>query len=174
MRAAFEAIDACPKAVVARVHGPAIGGGAGLVACADVAIASRDALFAFAEARLGVIPALISPYVLRRLGAGHTRALFTSAVPFGADEASRYGLVHRVVSPGDLDAAVGDAVGAFLACGPEAIAAAKRLIRDATASVALHDLPQRIVAARASTEGQEGMAAFLEKRPPKWSASSGF
>jgi methylglutaconyl-CoA hydratase len=171
MHAAFEAVDACPKAVVARVHGPAMGGGAGLVACADAAIAADDARFAFSEARLGLIPALISPYVLRRIGAGRTRTLFTTAATFGADEALRYGLVDRVVAPADLDASIAQVVDDVVACAPEAIAAVKRLVRDATASVALSDLPERIVAARTSAAGQEGMAAFLEKRAPRWSAS---
>ena len=172
MHAAFEAVDACPKAVIARVHGPAIGGGAGLVACADAAVAADDARFSFSEVRLGLIPALISPYVLRRIGAGHTRTLFTTAATFGAHDALRYGLVHRVVTPEELDASIDDVVDGVLACAPEAIAAVKRLIRDATASVALQDLPDRIVAARTSEAGQEGMAAFLEKRAPRWSASS--
>jgi methylglutaconyl-CoA hydratase len=170
MHAAFEAIDACPKAVIARVHGPAIGGGAGLVACADAAIATDEARFAFSEARLGLIPALISPYVLRRIG-GHTRALFTTGATFGAEDALRYGLVHRVVAPTKLDASIAGVIDDVLACAPEAIAAIKRLLRAATASVALQDLPERIVAARTSAAGQEGMAAFLEKRPPRWSAS---
>jgi methylglutaconyl-CoA hydratase len=171
MHAALEAVDACPKAVIARVHGAAIGGGAGLVACADAAVASDDARFAFSEARLGLLPALISPYVLRRIGEGHTRALFTTAATFDADEALRYGLVHSVVAPARLDAAVADAVAAVLECAPEAIAAVKELIRASTAVVALRDLPERIVAARRSAAGREGMSAFLEKRPPRWSAS---
>jgi methylglutaconyl-CoA hydratase len=173
MQAAFEAVDACPKAVIARVHGPAIGGGAGLVACADLAVAARSARFGFAEARLGLVAATISPYVLRKIGPGHARALFTSARMFDAEEASRLGLVQRVVDDDALDDAVAEEVEGFLACGPEAIAAVKRMIREETASFALPDLPERIAAARAGAEGQEGIASFLEKRPPGWSPSSG-
>ena len=108
--AMFEAVDACPKPVIARVNGPALGGGAGLVACADVAIAGPTP-FAFTEARLGLIPAVISPYVLRAIGPGHARALFTSARRFGAAEALPLGLVHEVVAPDGLDAAVADGGG---------------------------------------------------------------
>jgi methylglutaconyl-CoA hydratase len=173
MQAAFEAVDTCPKGVVARVHGPAIGGGAGLVACADVAIAVEGARFAFAESRLGLVPAVVSPYVLRKIGAGHARALFTTGRMFGAAEAYRIGLVHRVVSAGELDAAVSDAVGDLLNAGPDAIAACKRLVRDATMSLALPDLPERIAAARASSEGMQGVAAFLAKEEPPWRRSDG-
>lgn len=171
MQAAYEAVDTCPKAVVARVHGPAIGGGAGLVACADVAIASEAARFGFAESRLGLVPAVVSPYVLRKIGPGHARALFTTGRMFGADEAYRIGLVHRVVADGALDAAVSDTVRDLLAAGPEAIAACKRLVREATTSLALPDLPERIAAARASSEGVQGVAAFLAKEEPPWRRS---
>lgn len=173
LRVAFERVDRCAKAVIAQVQGPAIGGGAGLVACADVAVASTDARFAFAEVRLGLIPATIAPYVLRAVGPGHTRELFTSGRSFDADEARRLGLVHDVTSPDDLDAAVAARAAAFLACGPEAVAAAKALVRDATASLDLADLSERIATARAGAEAQEGLAAFLEKRPPGWSGSTG-
>src|SRR5207342_3506240 len=118
LREAFEHVDACTKALIARVHGPAIGGGAGLVACADVAVAADGVRFAFAEARLGLIPATIAPYVLRAIGPGHTRALFTSGRAFTAEDALRMGLVHRVVTDGALDDAVDAAVQNFLACGP--------------------------------------------------------
>ena len=172
MQRAFESVDRCGTAVVARIHGPAIGGGAGLVACADVAVASADARFAFGEVRLGLIPAIVSPYVLRAVGPGHARALFTSAASFGAEEALRLGLVHRVVPAENLDAEVAEVAGAFLSCGPSAIAAAKRLIRDATSTLALRDLPERLVAVRAGAEAREGIDAFLAKRPPTWSGSS--
>lgn len=172
MAAAFETVDRCTKAVVARVNGPAIGGGAGLVACADVAVAVEGARFGFSEARLGLLPAVISPYVLRAIGPGRARELFTSGRPFEADEAARYGLVHHVVADDALDAWVEMMVHNFLACAPEAVAANKRLVRDATASLALPDLPERIAEARASAEGQEGIAAFLEKRLPRWLSSA--
>ena len=171
MAAAFETVDACPKAVIARVNGPAIGGGAGLVACADMAVAVEGARFAFAEVRLGLLPAVISPYVLRAIGPGRARELFTTGRAFDAREAAAYGLVHRVVAADALDAAVAEAVEAICSCGPEAVTANKRLVRDATASLTLPDLADRIAAARTSAEGQEGLAAFLEKRPPRWSRS---
>lgn len=173
MAAAFETVDACPKAVIARVNGPAIGGGAGLVACADVAVAVEGARFAFAEVRLGLLPAVISPYVLRAVGPGRARELFTTGRAFDAAEAATYGLVHHVVAADALDAAVADVVETFHACGPEAVTANKRLVRDATAPLTLPDLADRIAAARTGAEGQEGLAAFLEKRAPRWSRSAG-
>ena len=173
MAEAFDAVDRCPKAVIARVNGPAIGGGAGLVACADLAVAVDGARFAFAEVRLGLLPATIAPYVVRAIGPGHARALFTSGRPFDAEEARSLGLVHRVVVPGDLDAAVTDSVRDFLACAPGAVAANKRLVRDLSASITLADLPERIAEARAGSEGQEGLAAFVEKREPRWLSSPG-
>jgi methylglutaconyl-CoA hydratase len=169
---AFERIDRCGTAVIARVNGAAVGGGAGLVACADVAVAAPGARFAFAEARLGIIPAMISPFVLRTIGPGHTRALFTTARAFDATEAMRMGLVHRVAGSDGLDAAVAEEATSMLACGPGAIAAAKRLIRDSTAAWTLPDLPERIAAIRMTDEGREGIAAFLEKREPRWLTSS--
>jgi methylglutaconyl-CoA hydratase len=172
-QAMLEAVDSCPKAVVARVNGAAMGGGAGLVACADIAVAADGARFAFSEARLGLIPAMISPYVLRAIGPGQTRALFTSALVFDADEALRLGLVHEVVPAGELDDAVGAWVRAFLDAGPQAVAECKRLVRDASAGLALPDLAERIARARAGAEGQEGVAAFLEKRKPQWTRSAG-
>jgi methylglutaconyl-CoA hydratase len=173
MATAFEAVDRCPKALVARVNGPAIGGGAGLVACADVAVAAEGATFAFAEVRLGLLPATVAPFVIRAVGPGRARELFTTGRAFDADEALSIGLVHEVVPGADLDAAVEARVKAFMTCAPEAVAANKRLVRDATASYALADLPDRIAQARASEEGQEGIAAFLEKRPARWSRSVG-
>ena len=168
MRGLLDAIDACPVPVIARVNGHALGGGSGLVAIADIAVAVSGARFGFTEARLGLIPATISPYVLRKIGPGHAQALFTTAVRFDAERAMRIGLVHDVVEPGRLDHAVADAVLAFLECGPEAIAETKRLLRDATAHLRLPDLPERLAAARAGAEAQEGLAAFLEKRKPRW------
>jgi methylglutaconyl-CoA hydratase len=173
MAEAFDTLDRCPKPVVARVHGPAIGGGAGLVACSDVAVAAEDVRFAFAEVRLGILPASIAPFVVRKIGPGRARELFTTGRSFDASEAVDAGLVHRVVPADRLDATVEEVAGAFLACGPEAIAANKRLLRDMTAALMLADLPERIATARASDEGQEGASAFLEKRPPRWSRSDG-
>ena len=171
MAEAFDTVDRCPKAVIARVNGPAIGGGAGLVACADVAVAVEGTRFAFAEVRLGLLPATIAPYVVRAIGPGHARELFTSGRPFEAEEARSLGLVHRVVAADALDASVAISVSDFLACAPGAVAANKRLVRDLTASLALTDLPDRIAEARAGSEGQEGLAAFVEKREPTWLSS---
>ena len=171
MAAAFEAVDACPKAVVAGVHGAAFGGGAGLVACADVAIAAEDTTFAFSEVRLGLVPATISPYVLRSLGPGATRALFTTGRRLDAEEALRLGLVHQVASEDGLEDALAEVVHALLASGPEAVAACKRLVREAAAGT-LDDLPERIALARTGAEGREGVTAFLERRSPSWSVDS--
>ena len=171
-RTMFETIDACPKPVVARVNGHALGGGVGLVACADIAVAVPEALFGFTEVRLGLIPATISPYVLRSIGPGHARALFATGRRFGADEALRLGLVHRVAAADELDAAVAEVVADLLRGGPVAIAEAKRLVRDATASLALPDLPERLAAVRSGGEGQEGLTAFLEKRDPSWTSGA--
>ena len=169
MAAAFEAIDACPKAVVVRVHGPAVGGGAGLVACADVAVAAEGTTFAFSEVRLGLLPATISPYVLRAIGPSATRALFTTGRRFDADEARRLGLVHDVASEDRLDDTVAEVVAALLEAGPAALLACKQLVRDATSAWTLDDLPERIARARTGAEGREGVAAFLERRSPSWS-----
>ena len=171
-RTMFETIDSFPKPLIARVNGHALGGGIGLVACADIAITVPDAVFGFSEVRLGLIPAMISPYVLRAIGPGHARALFTSGRRFGAAEALSLGLVHAVVEPDDLDAAVAEAAADMLRGGPVAIAEAKRLIRDATAPLALPDLAERLAAVRAGPEGQEGLTAFLEKRDPGWTSGA--
>ena len=168
MSAAFEAVDACPKAVVVRVHGYAFGGGAGLVACADWAVAADGTTFAFSEVRLGLLPATISPYVLRSIGPGWTRALFTSGRRFDAEEAHRLGLVHEVVTEDQLGPRVQEVVDGFLGAGPEAVASCKRLIREATAALAIDDLPERIARARTGTEGRAGVAAFLERRSSSW------
>jgi methylglutaconyl-CoA hydratase len=166
----FSGIDACPKPVIARVNGHALGGGAGLVACADVAISVDTATFGFTEARLGLIPAMISPYVLRAVGPRRARELFVSGRRFGAAEALEFGLVHQVVTADRLDTAVASAAAEIARCGPAAIAESKRLVRDATMSLALPDLAERIAAVRSSPEGQEGLTAFLEKRDPAWTS----
>jgi methylglutaconyl-CoA hydratase len=168
----FDTIDACPRAVIAQVNGHALGGGAGLVACADVAVAASDAKFGFTEARLGLIPATISPYVLRTIGPGHARALFTTGERFDAERALQIGLVHRVVERDRLEHAVADQILACLACGPDAIAASKQLVRDATAGMMLPDLAERLAITRAGNEAREGLDAFLGKRPPAWSPES--
>jgi methylglutaconyl-CoA hydratase len=156
----LEAVDGCPVPVVARVQGFALGGGSGLVACCDIVVAAPDAIFGFTEVRLGIIPAVISPFVLPRIGPGAARRYFLTGERFGADVGLRIGLVHEVAE--DLDNAVGSVVGELFAAGPAAVRAAKRLVRErplgeATAHVA--------AGLRTSPEGQEGLRAFLERRP---------
>ena len=160
------AVDACPAPLVARVQGHALGGGSGLVACADVAIAAPGASFGFTEVRLGIIPAVISPFVLARIGPGHARRLFLTGERFDAETALRIGLVHAVADR--LDEEVDRIVGELLKSGPEATRAAKRLARERPSE---GDELARIAAGlRAGAEGQEGLRAFLERRPPGWSA----
>ena len=159
----LEAIDGCPAPVVARAHGYALGGGSGLVACVDVALAAPDAVFGFSEVRLGIIPAVISPFVLGRIGPGAARRYFLTGERFDAEAALRIGLVHEVTD--DLDAAVARTVDGLVAGGPEAVRAAKRLIRGRPAGA---DTPAIAAERRTSAEGQEGLRAFLERRPPSW------
>src|SRR5881398_3538586 len=157
-----EAIDHCPAPVLARVQGYALGGGSGLVACADIAIAADDAGFGFSEVKLGIIPAVISPFVLPKIGA-HARRYFLTGERFDAETALRIGLVHEVTE--DLDGAVERVVGELLSSGPEATRAAKALVRDRPAP----EETARIAAGlRSGEEGQEGLRAFLEKRRPGW------
>ena len=163
-RRLLEAVDGCPAPVVARVQGHAFGGAAGLVACTDVAVAAAGAVFAFSEVRLGIVPAMISPFVLARIGPGAARRYFLTGERFGAAEALRIGLVHEVAD--DVDAACGRVLDSLLAGGPEAVRAAKRLVLDAPLSGP--ETARRIAERRASAEGQEGLRAFLEKRPPAW------
>jgi enoyl-CoA hydratase/carnithine racemase len=153
-----EAIDTCPAPVIARVHGYALGGGSGLVACADIAVAAPDAVFGFSEVRLGIIPAVISPFVLPKIGA-HARRYFLTGERFGAETALRIGLVHEI-SP-DPDSIIDDLVHAILSGGPDAIIAAKILIQQRPIGVET----ARIAAERRSSdEGQEGLRAFLDRR----------
>jgi methylglutaconyl-CoA hydratase len=162
----LEAIDGCPAPVVVRVQGYALGGGSGLVACADVALAARDAVFGFSEVRLGIIPAVISPFVLDRIGRAGRR-YFVTGERVDAATALRIGLVDEVVD--DLDAAVERVVADVLAGGPEAVHAAKQLVRDRPAG----EETARIAAARrTSAEGQDGLRAFLDKRAPAWRSAS--
>jgi methylglutaconyl-CoA hydratase len=163
MRQMFEAIDRCPAPVVARVHGHALGGGAGLVAAADIAIAAPRTAFAFSEVKLGIIPAVISPFTLAKIGPGAARRYFLTGEHFDAETALRIGLVHEVAE--DLDAAVDRVVGELLSAGPLAARWAKRLVRERP------DGPETarwIAERRTSDEGQEGLRAFLEKRAPSW------
>ena len=169
----LEAVEGCAVPVVARVHGAALGGGAGLVAACDVVVSSSDTLFGFTEARLGIAPAVIAPFVLRKIGPGHARALFVTGERFDAARAARIGLVHRVTDRTGLDGAVQDALTGILSCGPAAVRACKELVAEVpglSRKAARAYTAETIAALRASPEGQEGMRAFLEKRKPSFVA----
>jgi methylglutaconyl-CoA hydratase len=169
--AMFRAVEECPKPVVARVQGAAIGGGAGLVAAADVGVAGEGAVFAFTEVRLGISPATIAPFVLRKIGYSQTRALFLTGERFDAEGAREIGLVHEVAAESDLDAAVQEKVEGLLKGGPEALAATKALLRElrnAEPGEETEAMARRIAGLRTGEEGQEGLGAFLEKREPAW------
>jgi methylglutaconyl-CoA hydratase len=164
-------IDECPKPLVARVQGAAMGGGAGLVAVADVVVTDAEAWFAFSEVRLGIAPASISPFVVRKIGPSHARSLFLTGERFDAERAHEIGLVHRVVSREGLDAAVEQKVGELLQGGPVAQATIKALLRrlETTEPMEAPGLTARVISElRTGEEGQEGLAAFLEKREPGW------
>jgi len=166
----FAALDRCPRPVIARIHGAALGGGAGLVAVCDVAIASDDAQFGFTEIKLGILPAVISPFVISKIGVSHARALFLTGERFGAERAATIGLVHEVVRFEDLDTAVDRVVDEIKSGGRHAIALAKKTIADVAANPedAREITTQAIARQRASPEGQEGLRAFLERRKPNW------
>ena len=171
MAAMFNALDSLPIPLIGRVHGAALGGGAGLAAVCDIVVASEAAQFGFTEAKLGILPAVISPFVVQKIGVSAARELFLTASKFTATRAKEIGLVHAVVAEAQLDAAVDGYVGELLGSGPEAIAGAKQLI----ASIASQppadasDLTAETIARhRISREGQEGMQAFLAKRKPSW------
>jgi methylglutaconyl-CoA hydratase len=167
----LRAIDACAKPVVALVHGHAIGGGVGLAAAADIAIAAEGTVFSLAEVKLGILPSVISPYVLRAIGPRQARDLFLTGDRFDAREAWRIGLVHQVVAPAELEAAGRKKVDSLLTSGPDAIGVAKRLIERVTGLSPDEAMPltvETIAARRASDEAKEGLSAFLEKRKPKW------
>jgi methylglutaconyl-CoA hydratase len=168
----FKAIDDCPKPTIARVHGACFAGGNGLVATCDMAVATVEARFCFSEARLGLVPATIGPYVLRAIGHRAASRYLLTAEVFDAPEARQIGLVSAVVAPDQLDATV-DALAATLSAGgPEALATTKRLIRGlagrAIDESLLLETARSIADVRASPEGREGMRAMLEKRPPSW------
>jgi methylglutaconyl-CoA hydratase len=145
------------------VQGYALGGGSGLVACCDVAIAGEDAVFGFSEVKLGIIPAVISPFVLPRIGTGAARRYFLTGERFDAQVALRIGLVHEIAD--DLDAAVDQVVGELLSSSPQAAREAKQLVRTAPTGVDTAHIAARL---RTSSEGQEGLRAFLERRKPSW------
>ncbi|MEX2546170.1 MAG: enoyl-CoA hydratase-related protein [Chloroflexota bacterium] len=173
----FDAIDRCPVPVIARVHGAALGGGMGLCAVSDLVIAEAGAKFGFTETRLGILPAVISPFVIAKIGETHARALFPTGKRFDATRALRIGLVHEVVEGTDaLDGAVTSAVDDVLAAGPTAARAAKAIVREVRGlpheSTRWHTA-RRIATQRTSSEGQEGLRAFLEKRDPAWKELDG-
>jgi methylglutaconyl-CoA hydratase len=157
-----EAIDTCPAPVIARVHGYALGGGSGLVACADVAVATPDAVFGFSEVRLGIIPAVISPFVLPKIGAA-ARRYFLTGERFDAETALRIGLVHEVTA--DDAAALERLLAELRSAGPRAARHAKRLVLERPDGP---ETARRIAERRVSDEGQEGLRAFLERRRPDW------
>jgi methylglutaconyl-CoA hydratase len=163
LRAMLDAIDQCPAPVVARVHGHALGGGCGLVACSDIAIAEPAAQFAFSEVKLGIVPAVISPFALAKIGSSAARRWFVTGERFPAAVALRIGLVHEIAD--DLDGAVDAIVRELLSAGPDASRAAKRLARVPHSA---DDTAEAIARHRTSAEGQEGLRAFLDKRPADW------
>jgi methylglutaconyl-CoA hydratase len=171
MAAMLRAIDECPCPVLARVNGAALGGGMGLLAASDIAIAQDGATFGFTEVRLGLVPAVISTFVLPRIGPRAARRYFLTGERFGAPVAREIGLVHEVVAPEALDARVAALASGLLECGPQALATAKRLIREWSSWSREEAIAQtiRIISqVRVSPEAQEGLSAFLEKRKPKW------
>lgn len=163
LRRMLEAIDGCPAPVVARVQGHALGGGAGLVACADIAVAEPRAQFAFSEVKLGIVPAVISPFALAKIGPSWARRYFVTGERFDAETALRIGLVHDVDA--DLDGAVDRVLGELRSAGPKAARHAKRLVADRPDAA---ETARRIAERRTSDEGQEGLRAFLERRAPTW------
>jgi methylglutaconyl-CoA hydratase len=158
------AVDASPAPVVARIQGHALGGGCALAACADVAVAATDATFGFTEVRLGIVPAVVSPFVFAKIGAGAARRFFLTGERFDAQTALRIGLADEVTD--DLDGVVERFVSELLRSGPEAVRAAKRLVREPVAD--REELTWLAARMRTSAEGQEGLRAFLEKREPGW------
>lgn len=177
LAAMLAALDRLAKPTIARVHGAAYGGGVGLVACCDIAIAAEEATFALSEARLGLIPATIGPYVVAAIGRRAARRYFLTAERFGAADALAVGLVHAVVPAAGLDARVREIVDQLQAAGPRAQAESKALIRAvagrAIDDTVIADTVEWIAAVRASPEGREGIAAFLERRPPAWQRGEG-
>jgi methylglutaconyl-CoA hydratase len=167
----FEALDGLPIPLIGKIHGAALGGGAGLAAVCDIVVAAEDTAFAFTEVKLGILPAVISPFVLAKIGRSAARELFLTGSRFTAARAREIGLVHAIGAAADLDRMVAKFVNDLLSSAPEAIAAAKELIAEvATRSPtsATEYTIDAIAARRVSREGQDGMSAFLAKRPPSW------
>lgn len=169
----FRAIDRCPKPVIGRVHGAALGGGAGLAAVCDVVLAGADTVFGFTETKLGIIPAVISPFVIAKIGVSNARALFMTGERFDAKRALHIGLIHEMVVTDTLDVCIERVVNEILSAGPHAVAAAKALIPQVAAATydESRDLTASAIAKqRTGAEGQEGLRAFLERRKAGWIA----
>lgn len=168
----FLAINTVPAIVIGRIHGAALGGGSGLAAVCDIVVAETNAVFGFTETRLGILPAMISPYVLQKIGASAARDLFLTGRRFDAAKAREIGLVHDVVPLEQLDAAVDRYLAESLSASPTAVARAKRLLPNVlgkSPADVIDITAEAIAAQRVSPEGQEGLKAFLEKRTPSWS-----
>jgi methylglutaconyl-CoA hydratase len=164
-------VDRCRKPVIGRVNGAAIGGGVGLVSCCDIVVAVERAEFGFSETRLGIVPAVISPFVIAKIGPNAARELFLTGKRFNAYRAQQLGLVNSVVAETELDTAVSESIAQLLQAAPGAQAAAKELIRTVAyqPKEAVREYTTHLIARlRASDEGREGMSAFLEKRKPEW------
>lgn len=171
----FYSIYTCKRPVIGRINGAAIGGGTGFVAVCDIAIAARSAKFSFSEVKIGVVPACIGPYVVKKMGEGKARELFITGERMNGDRAYEVGLVNRVVDDDQLDAEVDDLIRSVLTSGPEAVAMAKRLVSEVPGMTPEQFKPytaEMIARLRVSDEGQEGMDAFLNKRKPKWVTDS--
>jgi methylglutaconyl-CoA hydratase len=172
LHAMLAAVDACPVPVIARVQGAALGGGMGLCAVSDIVIAAADATFGFTETKLGIIPAVISTFVLPKIGESHARALFTTGQRFDAERALRIGLAHEVATDlAGMDARIGEILSELRSAGPTAARAAKALVRELRALApedARRHTVTHIAQQRTSAEGQEGLRAFLDKRPASW------
>lgn len=167
----MHAMDSCPKPVIGRINGAAIGGGAGLVSCCDIVVAVERAKFAFSEARLGIVPAVISPFVLAKIGVSNGRELFLTGERFDAQRAQAIGLVNHVVPETALDDKVAERIAQLLQAAPGAQTAVKELIRTVAhqPKASMREYTSNLIAQRrASAEGREGMSAFLEKRKPQW------
>jgi methylglutaconyl-CoA hydratase len=170
----YAALDRLPIPLVGRVHGAALGGGAGLVAVCDIVVAEEQSTFGFTEVKVGILPAVISPYVLTKIGMAATRELFLTGKRFDAARAKEVGLVHCVAPEAELDRCVAEYVGELLDAAPEAIATVKELLRKVYGRPVQDTIgitADTIAARRVSPEGQEGMKAFLEKRKPRWAGS---
>jgi methylglutaconyl-CoA hydratase len=171
----FSRLNNVPVPIVGRVHGAALGGGAGLAAVCDIVVADEQAVFGFTEVKLGIIPAVISPFVLQKIGRSAARELFLTGMRFSAARAREIGLVHAVVPASQLDDAVAGYVRELCSAGPEAVAHAKRLIAEVPGKPpeeARAITARALAGRRASAEGQEGLRSFLEKRPPAWRAGN--